>query len=1227
MDQMSGAECPLHTLDRTEQPQPTPLEPMTFPLHGARLIEASAGTGKTFTIAGLYLRLLLGHGSAETRHRVPLTVDQILVVTFTEAATAELRDRIRARIHDARIAFARGQSSDPVIQPLLNEFDDHKQAAEILLQAERQMDEAAVYTIHGFCQRMLTQNAFESGSRFNNEFVTDESHLKAQVVADYWRRNFYPLPFTLAGEIRQLWSSPSALLSDISNYLTGAPLSLSVPAMKGSLADLHTENLKKIDELKAQWRESQDDFLTLISDSDINKRSYTKKSLPTWLEAVNAWAAKETTGYDYPDKLEKFAQNVLLEKTPKGSAPQHAVFEAIETFLANPISLKAPLLAHAIEHCRVMLANAKNQKQWLSFDDLLTQLSASIDTDESELLAARIRTLYPVAMIDEFQDTDPLQYSIFSRIYLNNPECGLFMIGDPKQAIYGFRGADIFTYIKARNQVSAHYTLGTNWRSSADMVQAVNQVFALPDSPFIYDSDIPFLPVRYSPNAEKRIWTMGGQKQPALTYWLQEADDKPLPKGEYLTRMAEATASQIQTILTQAQQGQACLVNGEKQKAVQAGDIAVLVRTGSEGRMVKQALAAQGIASVYLSNRDSVFTSSVAQDLQRLLQAVLTPENDRALRASLASELFALDAASLDALNNDEVVWENAVNEFKEYRKLWVQRGVLPMLRAVISKRHIAERLLEEGASSQGENGERVLTDLMHIGELLQQASNELDSDHGLLRWLAQSISDAENGLGGSDDQIQRLESERNLVQIVTIHKSKGLEYDLVFLPFVFSYREASEAKYYDAASDRTVLDITGNDASMKQADKERLAEDLRLIYVALTRAVYACFIGASPLRNGRSTKEPTGVHRSAIGYLIQNGQEGGINDLYQGLTKQQDELDCVAVADPPQQLEEKYVAPQEEIYDLSAKELQNPIDRNWRITSYSGLVKQGSHHAEHDVTIEITGFDIDSSEEQDEADLVEPERSIFTFPRGARPGTFLHSLFEEIEFTQPATTEENTQVILALMESEQLDEEWLPILQQLIDTVLATPLDGKSLQLNQKAPSQRLVEMEFLLPIEVLSAPALNRVIQRHDPLSAKAGDLGFQTVQGMLKGFIDLVFEHQGKYYVLDWKSNHLGDDVTHYHGEALKSAMADHRYDLQYQIYALALHRFLRSRLANYQYEQHFGGVYYLFLRGMDGQSDHGIFAAKPTLEFLQEMDRLIDGQVLETRSTQAGQMELL
>ncbi|WP_217528288.1 exodeoxyribonuclease V subunit beta [Vibrio metschnikovii] len=1193
----------------------TPLDPLTFPLHGARLIEASAGTGKTFTIAGLYLRLLLGHGNADTRHPTPLTVDQILVVTFTEAATAELRDRIRQRIHQARIAFVRGSSDDPVIQGLLADYADRALAAKVLLQAERQMDEAAVYTIHGFCQRMLTQNAFESGSRFSNEFVTDESQLKAQVVADYWRRQFYPLPLNLAAEVRRLWPSPQALLDKIGGYLTGAPLTLSVEAMKGDLTALYHDGLSRIADLKQQWLASCRDLPSSIQDSDLH--AATKKALLTRLELLNLWANQPHHQLDLPSELSDFAQSALEAKAKKGNPPQHALFTIIEQFLQTPISLAAPLLAHAILHCRERLAQAKAQKQWLSFDDLLTQLSAAIDHDQLGLLTERIRTLYPVAMIDEFQDTDPLQYSIFSRIYLPKAECGLLMIGDPKQAIYGFRGADIFTYIKARQQVSAHYTLGTNWRSSAQMVSAVNQLFSSSASPFMYDQDIPFLPVAASPNADKRQWLLNGHSQPALTYWLQEAD-KPIPKTEYLSCMAKACASQIQTILSAAQHQQAYFETGKGQKIVQAGDIAVLVRTGNEGRMIKQALAEQGIASVYLSNRDSVFSSDVAQNLQRLVQAVLTPDDDRTLRACLASPLFAFDAASLDALNNDEVVWENAVNEFKAYRQLWIERGVLPMLRSVMSKRHLAERWLEE------QNGDRLLTDFMHIGELLQQARQEIESDHGLLRWLAQAISDAEQGIGGRDEQIQRLESEQNLVQIVTIHKSKGLEYDLVFLPFVAGYREASKGKYYDSVNDQTVLDITDSSAALEQADKERLAEDLRLLYVALTRAVYGCFIGLAPLRNGRSTKEPTGVHLSAIGYLLQNGQEAGIAELHSALNAQV--RDAIVVTAPPPLQNEPFTALVAEKPILKAQTLHTHIDRHWRLTSYSALVKHSSKLAYDEASLEISGFDIDSGDEQNQALLLEPERSIFTFPRGATPGTFLHSLFEEVEFTESASSDENQQRIIALMEREHIELEWLPVLQQLVDTVLATPLDGKALRLNQKTAQQRLVEMEFLLPVEVLSAPALNRIIQRYDPLSAKAGELGFYPVQGMLKGFIDLVFEHQGKYYLLDWKSNHLGDEIGAYHGERLKAAMVEHRYDLQYQLYALALHRFLRSRLADYDYQRHFGGVYYLFLRGIDGHSEHGIFSTKPSLELLTEMDALIDGKTLETRTTEVGQMEL-
>ncbi|PSV42692.1 exodeoxyribonuclease V subunit beta [Photobacterium sp. GB-36] len=1194
----------------TVQTQTNILQPMAFPLHGTRLIEASAGTGKTFTIASLYLRLLLGHGNAETRHAVELTVDQILVVTFTEAATAELRDRIRGRIHDARLAFSRGVSGDPVIAPLLQEYPDHKAAANILLQAERQMDEAAIYTIHGFCQRMLTQNAFESGCRFNNEFVTDESQLKNLVVADYWRSHFYQLPRALACQIRDLWSSPHALLKDIGNSLTGVPVKLSVAAMTASLEQLHQQNIERINEFKALWKQHFADLEALIANSDVNKRSYTKKSLPTWLAQVNEWANQPTENYDLPDKLEKFHQQELITKTPKGEAPQHAVFVAVADLLDNPATLRDPLLAHAIEHCRILLAQAKAHKGWLSFDDLLTQLGAAIDNDQDDLLASKIRSQYPVAMIDEFQDTDPLQYGIFSSVYHDHPECGLFMIGDPKQAIYAFRGADIFTYIQARRQVQDHYTLGTNWRSTADMIASVNSVFDTPNSPFIYDQDITFDPVGHSPKAPDRSWWLNGEQQHALTFWLQDSlDGKPITKGDYESTMATATAAHIQHILEQSQQGQGYFLDKETQHPVKAGDIAVLVRTGREGKLVREALAKQGIASVYLSNRDSVFSTAEAADVQRLLQAVLTPDDDRALRAALASGLFSLTAIELDTLNNDENEWEIAVNSFKQYRQQWLKRGVMPMLRSVMAKNNIAERLLVE------EGGERRLTDLLHIGELLQEASQTLDSDYALLRWLAENVAEPN---GNSDEQILRLESERNLVQIVTIHKSKGLEYDLVFMPFVCSYREVDskgEVKYHDEDDNVTILDITKHADSISKADKERLAEDLRLIYVALTRAVYGCFVGMAPVRNGRSSKEPTGLHKSAMGYLIQNGEECGVAALELALAKLSEAQPTITIAEPPVLPVDKWAGQNEQTEALNRREFERQIERNWWMTSYSNLVKQG-HQAHHDSSLDLPGFDIDSVQketpENSETEVeLEPEYSIYTFPRGARPGTFLHTVFEEIEFTRPVDSPETVAKLTELLQLEHYELAWLPVLQQLINDVLHCPLDGEQLRLAEKTPQQRLTEMEFLLPIEMLQSPLLNKVIAKHDSISAKAGELGFSTVSGMLKGFIDLVFEHQGKYYVLDWKSNYLGDDPQVYRGEQLVEAMRDHRYDLQYQIYALALQRFLRSRIPNYDYETHFGGVYYLFLRGIQAGSDSGIFHAKPSQALLEELDLLIDG----------------
>ncbi|SKA50248.1 exodeoxyribonuclease V subunit beta [Enterovibrio nigricans] len=1170
------------------------LQPMTFPLYGLRLIEASAGTGKTFTIAGLYLRLLLGHGSGETAHAVPLSVEKILVVTFTEAATQELRDRIRARIHDARLAFSRGESRDPVIAPLLTEIADHKRAEQLLLQAERQMDEAAIYTIHGFCQRMLTQNAFESGSLFTNEFITDESMLRERAVADFWRSQFYPLPKSLAGVVRSYWSSPKGLLKDVGTYLAGPLVTINAPVMPDDLVQLHQENLAKIDDVKRVWLASVADIEAIITASGVDKRSYSKRTLPNWIAEVSEWANRPTNNYDLPTNLERFSASTLSDKTKKGEVPSHPVFDDIDRLVAHPPGLKEALQAHAIKEVRTLLSREKKRFGWLSFDDLLSQLSDALKNDSTGILAERIRTLYPIAMIDEFQDTDPQQYQIFSDVYGDVKECGLFMIGDPKQAIYAFRGADIFTYIDARRQVEDHYNLGTNWRSTADMVSAVNRIFEHATAPFIYEDDIPFQAVGSAPGADSRYWEIQGHKQPALTFWL--ADDSDLKsKSDYENEMAEATAISIRDVLNQSETKQANFAKNEEKTAIRAGDIAVLVRTGHEAAKVKRALVKKGIASVYLSNRNCVFSSGLAADVQRLLSAVLSPDSERTLRTALASGLFALTAQEIDTLNQDEKEWERAVIEFSTYQHVWFTRGVLPMLRQVIQRRSIAERLLCE------DDGERSLTDLLHLGELLQQASQTLESHHALIRWLADHI-DSPNG--SSDEQQVRLESERDLVQIVTIHKSKGLEYDLVYLPFVCSVREASEPFFHDENHAPT-LELNNPEAAIEAADKERLAEDLRLIYVALTRAVYGCFIGLAPLQDGRKTKDGvTGVHKSALGYLIQRGEVQDGDGLRKDLATLVDGQTSMTVSAPPESTDGKLVANLQSVDDLEAKVFGRYIQRNWRLTSYSGLVKQGHGSA----LPALPAFDLDAANESDEDAEFEdlPFSSIFQFPRGARPGTFLHTLFENVDFTQDIYSDEVMEMIRHTLAIENYEEDWLPVLQKMMLDVLSQPLNEEGMTLSEIGEQDRLTEMEFVMPVEHLNSSAVNRHIKAHDPLSAQAGDLGFDTAKGMLKGFIDLVFCWEGKYYVLDWKSNYLGGAPSDYTQDALGQAMIEHRYDFQYQIYSLALHRFLRQRIPNYDFERHFGGVYYLFVRGVEANTQHGIFYTKPSLELISGLD---------------------
>ncbi|WP_430682036.1 exodeoxyribonuclease V subunit beta [Klebsiella quasipneumoniae] len=1171
------------------------LDPLRLPLRGERLIEASAGTGKTFTIAALYLRLLLGLGG-EAAYPRAISVEELLVVTFTEAATEELRGRIRSNIHELRIACMRGESDNPLYSALLAEIADKDDAAKTLLLAERQMDEAAVFTIHGFCQRMLSLNAFESGMLFEQQLIEDESRLRYQACADFWRRHCYPLTRDIAAVIHDVWKGPRDLLKSLDRWLQGeAPQLKSPPAADETLAERHQQIIGRIDSLKQQWREQVGEIEGVLEDSSLDRRKFNRGNQGKWLEKVTAWAQEETLSYQLPDALEKFAQSFLLERTKAGGEPPvHPLFSAVESLLASSLTLTDLVLARAMVEIRDAVAREKRRRGELGFDDMLSRLDEALRGDSGEALASAIRQRFPVAMIDEFQDTDPQQYRIFRRIWRQRPETALLLIGDPKQAIYAFRGADIFTYMKARGDVAAHYTLDTNWRSSPGMVGSVNRLFSLSDNPFMF-REIPFLPVKSAAKNQGLRFTVDAADVPAMNVWLMPGDT--VGAGDYQTFMAQLCATQIRDWLSAGQQGRARLWRGETSRPVQASDITVLVRNRLEAAQVREALQTLGIPSVYLSNRDSVFETLEAQELLWLLQAVLSPERENTLRSALATSMFGLTALDIENLNQDEQAWDALVEEFSEYRQIWRQRGVMPMLRALMTARHIAENLL----ATRG--GERRLTDILHISELLQEAASQLESEHALVRWLTQHIAEPDSNAAS---QQMRLESDKHLVQIVTIHKSKGLEYPLVWLPFIARFRKQDQAFYHDRETFAAVLDLGQDEASLELAEAERLAEDLRLLYVALTRAVWHCSLGVAPLSSRKSGNSD--FHLSALGRLLQAGEAMDAAGLAARLADF-----ChgdIALQRPGELDLTPWQAPAASIPPLSARELQRRIADDWRVTSYSGLQQHGFSGGQ-DL---LPRLDVDAA---GVGEVVEdPQLTPHQFPRGAAPGTFLHSLFEELDFTQPVPDG----WMAEKLQLSGFDAQWAPVLTDWLGGVLKTRLPGPDIALNQLAARDKQVEMAFYLPIaQLLTAERLDALIRQYDPLSADTPPLDFRQVRGMLKGFIDLVFRHEGRYYLLDYKSNWLGEDREAYTRPAMEQAMRAHRYDLQYQLYSLALHRYLRHRLADYDYDRHFGGVIYLFLRGMDGQEGgQGIFTTRPVRPLIDGLDQLFAGETQEEAS---------
>ncbi|MDZ7680160.1 MAG: exodeoxyribonuclease V subunit beta [Fodinibius sp.] len=1197
------------------------LDPFEVSLSGINLVEASAGTGKTYNITSLYIRAIVEKDMA---------VSKLLVVTYTEAATKELKDRLLERIQQSIAVLKAGKvsdESDQFLVDLLDEVAQPEQAVDRLQRAVRLFDEASVYTIHGFCYQALQEQAFESRAMYDAEMIGDDSDLVQEAVDDYWRNwiaevSEDPRKRPLLELLKDNNLGPEQLADELGSYI-GKPYLQVLPEDNLSRKDI-MQRLEELDELYSEmqevWDQDRGDIIKLLLSDAPSGRKYRSDYLESWSGYMDEFLTADTPSLNPFKQFDNFALSTIADNLNKGyeEPPGHPFFNLVDEYLELLDSIRqftVTFKTALLQYLRQKLNQKKEELQVLSYDDLLLRLRNALrDPERGGKLAAQLREKYPIAMVDEFQDTDPNQYDIFRSIYGGRQQAALFMIGDPKQSIYSFRGADVYSYLRARQDAPEEnrFKLDRNFRSTPRLLEGLNAFWGGHDKPFVVD-EIGYQDVSWGRKKETydHFKINGVERSPICFRRLSQLGQDKKSKTPAAKQVAEDTANQIYRLLKGAAKGLVTIGDN----AIKASDIAVLVRKHQQADLISQALQEKGIKSVQHSEQ-SVFESDEAEQLQQLLEAVADPANENLVKTALALPFTSYTANELVEIEDDSKTWTGLLEQFANWHRRWQEQGFAPMFRSVMADLQISEELISYP------NGERRLTNMLHLGELLQdEAQREKGGPRSLLHWLARKRKDISQK---NEEEQLRLESDENLVKVVTMHKSKGLQYPIVFCPFLWygpHIQDKGQPLEYHHPDDNDTsyldFDHLGSGRSEKRfyAQREELAESLRLAYVAMTRAEHGLFLswnyaGASQF--------------SSLGYLLQKPDQAlqllkakvgygdsvswSADDMHENIEMLCEEhpelftLEEIPNVEAGEQQEIGFASEEDTTPPLEARtfDRSTPLNNGYSLSSFSSL-SSWMDEDDPDMPDYDQFITVDNMEEPSRA----REQSMFTFPKGPQPGTCLHHIFEEIDFT---TLDQKDTLIDESLGRHGIDRQWKAVVSEMLETVVHKPLyPVRNLQLAKLSSSDLVPEMEFYYQNGDIETTDLLSIIRPEASTGNKRGG----AEAGFLKGFIDLTFRFDGKFYLLDYKSNYLGDSVANYEADQLIHEMQEASYDLQYHIYTIALHRFLQKRLPDYSYHDHFGGAFYLFLRGMNASGNEGIFFDKPDGSVINKLNSYIAG----------------
>lgn len=1167
---------------------PKTFDPLFIKIQGTNLIEASAGTGKTWSIAALFLRFILLE---------KIDVAQILVVTYTKAATGELKSRLRARLAEA-LAYAKNsndENSDEFLVNLFSKLTYAKNEQVLRLQAAlNHFDKATIYTIHGFCQRVLQEYAFACGSPFEVELVNEDDKALLMLTEDFWRTHVTHNPLW-ANLVFDHDLTPSSVLNQIKAFLSKPYLHYQIPtssleAEKKELANILPElTEQKINSIMAIFWSIHGK----LNGNKYRKTSY-EKLFHNLLSLSKEYSVQNLLALD-SDSLAKLSPKLLesnLKKNQFVTEDELNHFTFFELLTENLQQYKQALENELdilkfklYEYLNDSLKKHNQQNQQRRFDDLLLDLYEALEhSEQGQALSVAVAKKWQVALIDEFQDTDPIQYDIFNKIFINHNK-PLFLVGDPKQAIYKFRGADIFAYLEAAKQANHHYTLGTNFRTHQTLIDQISRLFSSHPRPFLFE-EIAYSDVK----ANRHESNLSPCNHSLNIQWLENVDqpDKAMNKDMARELAAQSCALNIVNQLTQAQNHK-LMLNGAP---LQAKHIAVLVSTHNQGKLIRDKLKRLNVDSVSLS-QESVFSSEEARALLILLNAWLKPNSAKNIVALMASLFFHYSAQQLYLLKQNDAKMLALIQDMQDYQEIWQKKGLLIAYERFNQEHHITEQLLNKAQ-------ERSLTNIIQLLELMAEEENQLFSLHAQENWLMEQINLALLGKKADSTQL-RLESDENLVKIITIHSSKGLQYPIVYCPFIWdSHRFSIPEMVILHKKNHNYLQTESQLSELDQntLKNEELAEKLRLLYVAFTRAQEQLNISFGAINNAEQT---------ALAYLLTGDAESKNKNIHLEL---KNKLKDFAQSDPhisfnlEMQTSQVFTETTTNLPMYKARAFSGRIIYGKSTSSFSALSNFTKQIDDESLPLQLDLTESTPHEEQGDVEVFDR----FSLPKGNKIGLCLHSILERFDFQKNANEQ------LPLIQENLLAYYFDPLIWQeaiidIIDSTTRALLD-KQLSLSQCLPHQQLSEMAFTFRTKQFNPQKLCEII-KHPLLNSlssflpTAKRLDFPTLEGFCNGFIDLVVqEDNGKVYVIDYKSNHLGNQLEDYQSTCLIKSIAEHHYYLQAMLYAIATYRYFKQRKQPIQSIH----VRYLFLRGMQKQTDNGIWAWDidlETLEFLNEI----------------------